>query len=389
MRAVVTGLIATYPAGGVAWDYGQYLMGLQQLGFDVVYLEDSGAWDSFDDAGRFYSDEPGGAVRFLADALRALPLRRTVPWHLRTADGRTFGISSQELQRAVAGADLLLNVSGGAVLREEYAACARTVLVDTDPGLNHFVNFPAADRDPGWGGGLGWRTHSHHFTYAELLGRPECSLPDLGVEWRPTRPPVVLDAWRPRPPGTSWTTVMSWGSYGAVAAVVDAAGRSYGAKEPEWPLVAQLPRQRPGLHFVAAVREQAPAAAFEELGWRRADPRVEIPSPLPYRSFVESSRAEIGVAKNVYVGTRSGWSSCRSVCYLAAGRPVVTQDTGFSEVVPTGAGLLSFSTHEEALAAVDDVEACYAGHAEAARAVAEEHYGSDVVLGALLTEVGM
>lgn len=389
MRAIVTGLIATYPAGGVAWDYGQYLLGLERLGFDVVYLEDSGLEHVYDEQGRVYSDDAGGGVRFLADALDALPFQRPVPWHVRTVDGRCFGMTADDLQRAVASADLFLNVSGGALLREEYAACPRTVLVDTDPGLNHFVVYPKADRHPGWRGALGWRAHTHHLTYAELIGRPGTDLPDLGVSWRPTRPPVVLDAWTPRPPGAAWTTVMSWGSYDDVDPVRDQAGRAYRAKEPSWPLVAGVPSARPQLDLQVAVRETAPRTLVEDLGWTRVDPLLALPEAAAYRDFVQSSRAELSVAKEVYVATRSGWSSCRSVCYLAAGRPVVTQDTGFSDVVPTGAGLLTFDTAEQALAAVDAVEHSYGEHAEAARAVAEDHYGSDVVLRRLLEEVGL
>lgn len=389
MKAVVTGLIATYPAGGVAWDYGQYLLGFDRLGFDVVYLEDSGAMDVFDDQGRHYSDGPGGSVRFLADALAALPFTRPVRWHLRTSDGRTFGMPPDDLRRAVADADLLVNVSGGALLREEYTACPRTVLVDTDPGLNHFVNYPAADREPGWQGALSWREHTQHLTYAELLGAEGCGLPDLGVHWSPTRPPVVLDAWRPAPPGRSWTTVMSWASYSAVPAILGPDGREYFAKEPEWPLVQTIPQQRPELDFQVAVRDTAPVRQWEAVGWRHVDPLSSLPTALPYRDFVQSSRGELSVAKNVYVATHSGWFSCRSACYLAAGRPVVTQDTGFSEVLPTGRGLLAFSSMEQALAAVDDVERDYAAHAEAARSVAEEHLASDGVLTRLLTEVGL
>jgi hypothetical protein len=182
---------------------------------------------------------------------------------------------------------------------------------------------------------------------------------------------------------------MSWDSYGKVPSIRDSEGASYGAKESEWPLAAGVAAARPDLDFVAAVREHAPAEQFEAKGWRRADPLLEIPSAGPYQEFVQSSRAELSVAKNVYVATRSGWSSCRSVCYLAAGRPVVTQDTGFSEVVPTGKGLLAFSTTEEALDAVDAVESDYATHSSSARALAEEHFGSDVVLSQLLEEVGL
>ena len=387
MRAIVSGLIATYPAGGVAWDYGQYLLGLRRLGWDVVYLEDTGAEDVFDDEGRNYSPDAGGGVRFLADALEAISPESPIPWHLRTPDDRTYGMTGAELRDALATADLFVNVSGGALLREEYAVVPRTVLIDTDPGLNHFVNYPAADREPGWRGALGWRAHTHHFTYAERIGEAGCLLPTLGVEWGPTRPPVCLDLWSPTPPGRTWTTVMSWGSYGKVPPIVDQAGREYYAKEPEFPLIERVPAQRPALDFEVVVRDTAPVDRWTGLGWRHADPAETLPDAVPYQRWVQSSRAELSVAKNVYVATGSGWFSCRSTCYLAASRPVVTQDTGFSEVLPTGSGLFAFTSTEEALVAVDAIEADYPSHAEAARSLAEEHLSSDVVLSRLLAEV--
>lgn len=182
---------------------------------------------------------------------------------------------------------------------------------------------------------------------------------------------------------------MSWASYGAVPRIVDGEGVEYFAKEPEWALIEQVPQRRPDLAFEVAVREAAPVEEWRKAGWCWADPRSALPEPGSYRRYVQSSRAELSVAKNVYVGTRSGWFSCRSACYLAAGRPVVTQDTGYSEVLPTGDGLLGFSSTDEAVAAVDAVERDYRSHAEAARAVAEEHLASDVVLTKLLEEVGL
>src|SRR5262249_52044604 len=152
-------------------------------------------------------------------------------WHFGAADGRTYGYETDAFARVVAKADLFLNVSGACLLRDAYLACRRKVLIDTDPGWNHFVNYPRWDACPGWQGTHGYRAHDDFFTYAERLGRPDCPLPGFGLPWRPTRPPVVLDRWRPTPPGERWTTVMSWDNF---RRPLEYAGVRYGAKEREF-----------------------------------------------------------------------------------------------------------------------------------------------------------
>lgn len=386
MRVVVGGLIASNPAGGVVWDYGQYLLGLMQLGCEVVYLEDTGL-DSYDEQGRSFSDAPDGAVRYLADALAALSPALADRWHLRTPDARTFGMSPQELDDAIRSAELFVNVSGGTLLREAYADVPRTLLIDTDPGFNHFRNWPRADRLGPEEGVLSWRAHTHHATYAELIGQPGCALPDLDVPWLLTRPPVCLDRWSPSPPGDRWTTVMTWGFYGGEA-IRDPHGRRYGGKEAVFHLVEDLPSAVPSARFEIASKPTAPVEAWRSKGWSWSDTTVVARSPQDYRSFVQTSRAEVSVAKQIYVETVSGWSSCRSACYLAAGRPVVLQDTGWSRVVSEGHGLLAFSTPQEAADGVRAVQDDLAGHSDAARAVAETDFAAAKVLERLLQEVG-
>ncbi len=388
MRVVVTGLIASYPTGGVVWDYGQYLLGLQALGCDVVYLEDPGH-ESYDSLGRSFSDAPDGAVAYLAASLRALDATLADRWHLRTPDGRRFGMPVSALERHLSQAELFLNVSGGALLREEYAQVARTVLVDTDPGFNHFVIWPSSDARDRAPGVCSWREHTRHMTYAELLGLEGCTLPDMGLSWQPTRPPVCLDRWQPAPSADRWTTIMSWGTYDLAPPLVDSTGRRYGAKEPEFHHIAGLPGAVPESSFEIATRSWAPVAEWTAAGWSWADAEQVTADPRAYRDYVQRSRAEVSVAKQAYVATRSGWSSCRSACYLAAGRPVVLQDTGWSQVLPAGTGLLTFDDAEGAVAAVRDVETDLAGHGEAARALAETHFAAERVLEDLLGKVGL
>ncbi|MGH2684062.1 MAG: glycosyltransferase family 1 protein [Actinomycetota bacterium] len=384
MKAVVTGVIATYPVGGVAWDYGQYALGLEKLGFDVWYLEDSGL-DGYDPERNSYTDDPSYGVRFLADSLAFLSPTLADRWHHRTLDGRTAGVPADEMAEIVAEADVFLNVSGMCLMREEYLPSRRKVLLDTDPGWNHFVVYPRMDGGQLWPGTHGYRSHDWFFTYAQCLGHPGCALPSLGLPWHPTRPPVVSDAWSPRPPGERWTTVMTWDNYGAP---IEYEGITYGSKEPQLAAIETLPGRVPACLEMAVGGVGAPVDRWREEGWSIVDSPTVSSTAACYRNYVAGSRGELSVAKNVYVATNSGWFSCRSVCYLAAGRPVVVEDTGFSEVVPTGEGLLAFRTVDEAAAAVQSVERDYAAHQDAARSVVAAHFDSDVVLAELLDTIG-
>src|SRR5262249_32853380 len=202
-------------------------------------------------------------------------------------------------------------------------------------------------------------------TYAERIGRPGCALPSLGIDWVPTRPPVVADCWRPEPPGEMWTTVMTWKNF---QETIQHAGTTYGTKEMEFGRVEELPA-RTRAKLEVAVGGEPPRERWRSLGWSGVDSQAVSVALGDCRSDMQRSRGELSVAKNVYAATRCGWFSCRSVCYLAARRPVVVQDTGFSELIPTGRGLFAFSDMEGALHGLEAVEQDYASHQEAAREV--------------------
>lgn len=386
MIAIVTGMIATYPVGGVAWDYGQYALGLEKLGFDVYYLEDTG-WETYDPSKGEYGSDYTFGTKFLQTTLAEFSPTLGQRWHFRAIDGSTRGIGFKEFRDIVAQADLFLNVSGGTLLRDDYMQCPRKVLIDSDPGWNHFVNFPKWDANPGWQGTHGYRAHDHFFTYAERIGEPNCSLPELGIKWHPTRPPVVLDCWQAKGQGPDWTTVMTWNNF---RKPVEYRGRLYGSKEVEFPKVESLPQRLPDVRFELAVGgAEAPAEHWRQLGWTVVDSHSVSRTLDEYRDYIQHSRGEFSVAKNLYTATRSGWFSCRSVCYLAAGLPCVVQDTGFSEIIPTGEGLMSWSTLQEAEAAVREVESDYPFHQQRAREIAAEHFAAERVLGDLLTTIGL
>jgi hypothetical protein len=385
MKAIVTGMIATYPVGGVAWDYGQYALGLEKLGFEVYYLEDTGS-ATYDPATKCYGEDCSFALEFLEQSLRNLSPTLGDRWHFRSMDDRTFGLDTKAIEKITREAVVFVNVSGSALLRSDYMACRRKVLIDTDPGWNHFVNYPKWDADPGWRGTCGYRAHDYFFTYAEQIGKPGCELPTLGIQWQPTRPPVVLNCWNSKPPGEVWNTVMTWNNF---CQAIEANGKVYGTKELEFGQVESLPQHAPARFEVAVGGASPPVDRWRDFGWSVIDSHRVSGTMDAYRNYIESSRGEFSVAKNVYAATRSGWFSCRSVCYLAAGRPVVVQDTGFSEIIPTGNGLIAFKTLEEATAAINTIESNYETHQQHAREIASSYFDAKIVLSNLLRRIGL
>jgi hypothetical protein len=287
-------------------------------------------------------------------------------------------------------ADVFLNVSGACFVPDDLAPGCRKVFVDTDPGYNQIV----LSERPAWSEFVDrWarmvRQHDLHFSFGERIGAPDCGVPTVGLEWLPTRMPIVLDLWPERPPAApdtgAWSTVMTWNAF---KGPLVHGGKEYGSKGAEFPKILGLPAASKCRFVVAMGGVSAPRNEVAAAGWEVIDAPTVTLTPASYRDFVSRSRGEISVAKNVYVALRSGWFSERTCCYLASGRPAVVQDTGFSALLPTGEGLLAFATPEEALAGVEAVERDYPRHARAAAAVARDCFDSTVVLSSLLQRIG-
>lgn len=384
MKIVVTGLIAQYPLGGVTWDYVQYPVGLAQLGHDVTYVEDPGSWP-YDPETDGTTTDPSGNVRYLARVMARFGLADRWSYRIEFADGgeRYFGLSEAAVARRLAECDLFLNVSGACWIREPHLAARRRVYIDSDPV---FTQIALALEKPCTVESLG--NHHLHFSFGERVGAPEWPLPRGPFPWRPTRQPIVLDAWplAPPPPGAPFTTVMNWTSY----STVEYGGRRYGQKDVEFLKILDLPARCPGERFEPAVGggpgARRPDRLLAEHGWQIVDTRDISADPESYRDFLARSKGEVSVVKEAYVAGRSGWFSCRSACYLALGRPVILEDTGFSRVLPTGQGLLPFDDLDSAAAAVTAVARDYAAHCRAARRLAEEAFDARAVLGRLLAE---
>jgi hypothetical protein len=387
LRIVTTGLAVTYPFGGVLWDYLQYPLGFQRLGHEVLYLEDTGRW-CYDPASTTFVEDAAGNVERFARNVAGLDPALASRWCFRYPDGRTAGWPWPEVVRFCRGADLLLNISASCWLREEHRAAARVAFLDSDP-LYTQASLLAGPAVEGVSERLAWfrQTHDVFFTFGENVGLPDCTVPTGGLPWLPTRQPVVLDRFAGAAVPVEarrgvFTTVASWepAEKGPVVAGVE-----YGGKSLELVRFLDLPSRSP-LPIEIALSGLAPIERLRQHGWRVREGHDVSHDPWVYRDYLAGSTGEWSVAKNAYVASRSGWFSGRTACYLALGVPAVVQDTGFGRSIPTGAGLLSFSSLEEAADCLERVAREPARHAAAARALAAEHFDSEIVLSRLLRQ---
>jgi len=231
--------------------------------------------------------------------------------------------------------------------------------------------------------------HQLHFTVGENIGRPGCEVPTCGLDWIPTRQPVALEQWPPAGPGEGLTTVASWrGPY----APVEYEGETYGLRVHEFRRLRELAAEIDAELTVALdidPEDEADASALRAGGWNLRDPAEVAADPVAYRAFVQGSQAEVSIAKNVYVRSRCGWFSDRSACYLASGRPVLAQDTGYADNLPTGIGLIPFTSVEDGVAAANEILADWEAHSAAARELAVEYFDSSVVLEGILDAAGV
>jgi hypothetical protein len=375
--AIVSGMVAGVPdRGGATWAVLQYVLGLRQLGRDVQLVEDIPA-SALTPAGA--SLEASDNARYFEAVVRAFALEGQATLVLAGTE-QTVGLPYRELTRLCDRAGVLFNLSGMLTDPELLERSLVRVYLDLDPAFTQL--WAAEGVEMRFGG------HTHFATVGLELGSPRCGVPTCGIDWIHTLPPVVLPQWWPvsEPPRHEWTTVAHWRGYGSI----ERDGIRYGQKAHSFRPLFPLPPCTGGRFEVALdihPDERADLGELEANGWHLLDPADVAGDPERYRRFVQSSAAEVGIAKSGYVASRCGWFSDRSACYLASGRPVLAHDTGFGEHLPTGLGLLSFRDLDEAADAVAAVRADYRAHARAARRVAEEHLDSDRVLSRLLAEV--
>ena len=381
---VVSGAIANkHLNGGEAWVRLSWILGLRRLGFDVWFVEQIDEATCVDATGAPAPFAQSENRRYFEQVVERFGLGGRAS--LLYEGGReAAGVSLEELLPVAQEARLLVNVSGHLDLEPLMSRLRRKAYVDLDPG---FTQFWHADGT----GGARLEGHDVHFTVGENIGRAGCPIPTCGLDWKAVRPPAVLDEWPVADAGDAdrFTTIGAWrGAFGPV----EFEGHTYSLKVHEFRKVIELPRrsqQRFEIALDIHPGDERDRAALEANGWTLVDPRATVPGPLEFRDYVQRSGAEFSVAQGIYVETNSGWFSDRTVRYLASGRPVLVQDTGFSANLPVGEGLLAFTDLDGAVQGAERIAADYEHHRGAARAVAEKHFDSDIVLPRFLEEAGI
>jgi hypothetical protein len=379
LTILFSGMIAGVPwQGGATWAVLQYLLGLRALGHTVQFVEPVAASALL----------PAGAS--LADSVNAAYFRSVMAEYgleqsaalLLAGTIQTLGLPYDRLRAVARGADLLINIAGMLTDESLISHAPIRAYLDLDPAFTQLWQ-EAQGIDMRFAG------HTHFVTVGQAIGRDGCMVPTCGRTWITTLQPVALAHWpecRTRPRLDAFTTVANWRGYGSI----EYGSVFYGQKAHALRRLMALPtltRQRLVLALAIHPDERSDLVALASNGWRLVRPTRVAHTPAAYRRFIQRSRAEVGIAKSGYVAAQCGWFSDRSVCYLASGRPVVAQDTGFGPYLPTGAGLLAFSTAEQASAAIEEVAGDYARHARASRAIAEEYFAADRVLTRLLRQV--
>jgi hypothetical protein len=383
-RIIVCGYMIRHPVAGNLLAYFHYLLGLTRLGYEVVYLEESGWPEScYNPVSRCYSNDPQKGMQVVRGLIENYDLDVSL-YYLNRDTGAVYGADWPEVKQMLKTADLLLNI-GGVCWLPEFLLCDRRILIDLDPFFSQIGKFGAEGRD----------NYHAYFSYGVNLGRSDCTIPQDGKDWQPTVPPVVPEIWskgvspqrcgESEPPETAaFTTIANWNAYGGVTYQ----GQYYGQKDREFLSLLELPKhchQKLELALSGANRELQ--EWLQKAGWVLRDAGEISANLLTYQAYIANSKGEFSAAKNAYVKTRSGWFSDRSVCYLAAGRPVVLQDTGFSEWLPTGKGVLAFSCLEEAANCLGQVDFAYREHCRAAREIAEETFSYRRVLPRILAAI--
>jgi hypothetical protein len=389
LRIIVTGLVGLYPVGGVAWDYLQYVVGLARLGHEVCYHEDTWSWP-YHPVKKTNTPEGDYSANYIGDFFQTYAPDLIHRWHYLHLHETSFGMTREEFDRIAETADLFINVSGACMIPENLSPFCLKIFLDTDPGYNQIMlseRLAWSENVERWCRSVA--DHDQHFTYAENIYGADCNIPLMDFAWKPTRMPVVLDLWaslarQPAAGAFPWTTIMTWNAFKGKLVYQ---GVEYGSKGAEFEKLMELPKRLQMPLKIAVGGVTAPFARLAENGWEVVDGPEQTLTPASYQEFIQQSRGEISPAKHVYVALRTGWFSCRSACYLASGRPVVVQDTGFSSIYPGSEGLLAFTTAEEAVVGMLEVERDYERHARAARSIANEYFDARKVLGKMIEDL--
>ena len=382
-------MVGQFPLGGVAWDYLHYVLGLHELGHDVYYDENTYTWP-YHPLKQEPTDDGTFAAGFIDSFFARYAPELRSKWHFNLLTQKSYGMTRESFDQVAASADIYLNVSGVCLLPEKLNPKCRKVFMDTDPGFNQIGLYDLVQKE-------GYEckryqevtAHDCILTYAENINSPDCHLPKLDINWIPTRPLATLPQWdwcrSAIPKDDAFSTVMTL-DFSAKLKSLDYDNKSYYDKRPEFEKFIDLP-----LHTKSTLRpaigRHTGLDRILAKGWQVTPAYPVSDTPEHYQQFIADSFGEWSIAKNVYTEPNTGWFSCRTCCYLAAGRPAVVQDTAWSRFIPSGHGLIAFRTLEEAAAGLDAIRSNYPHHQQAAYEIARDYLSPQAVLTPMIENI--
>ena len=386
-KIVVMGFMGSMPIAGVIWQHIHYLVGLQRLGHDVYYIEDSARLpynpETFE-----INNEFDYTARVLNRSSQEFGFKGHWGFCARYLPGNpTAGLSLKKIRQLYRDADAILNICGAQEFNDDLLVSDSILYIESDPGVEQ-IKIDKGVRSTG--SYLG--RHQALFTFGENVGTKSFPVPTHGFKWLPTRQPVVIDLWKTnRSPSRAavFTSVANWSTSGLKD--ITWRGEKYlWSKSREFLRFISAPKESGETFELATnINDAKTRANFERRGWRLSSPLQMSVDYWLYRDYIRRSKGEFTVAKDQYVRLNTGWFSDRSVCYLAAGRPVIIQETGFTKIYGGKAGLLSFRSLGEIADAVKMINADYAKHSRAARALAREFFEAKKVLKSILDHAGI
>jgi hypothetical protein len=379
-RIVVGSYMVRYPLGGMMSWVLQYLVGFQQLGHDVFFVEKSGYADScYDPSRNVMSDDCSYGTATLNALLARFGMRDR--WCFVDAQENHHGLSRECVEAVFKSADLFVDMGTHGAWLPEAAETGLRVLIDGEPGFTQIMmekRLAAGEEVP---------EYDFYYSTGSNIGTEKSTAPTAGKKWRPVLHPVIITLFPPQPVNAAapFTTVMNWRAHEPI----EFNGTIYGQKDVEFAKFMHLPKLTTAPLEISAAGKSVPIKQLLDCGWRIRNAHEVTASFDSYVEYIRASQGEFSVCKNVFVATNSGWFSDRSAAYLASGRPVVIQETGFSAHLPCGRGLFAVHTAEEAAAAVNEIEGDYARHSRWARDIARECIDAQHVLRRFLRELGI
>lgn len=382
LKIVVGGYAVGFPLGGQIWMILHFLQGLQKLGHEVIFAEDSAEWAVPFDPNKGYGTPDSAYGRgVLAAALKHIGLENRWTYN-STFENARYGMPQEQLDAFCAQADLFLNVSGVIPLHDNFMKAKVRAFIDTDP-----IFTQSKIASDSWTHDY-FKRHDVFFTWGHNIPTGSTGVDLCGITYAPTRAPIVLDMWpNTDGPGTGFSTIGTWDAQGRD--IIHDGKKLSWRKAEKYEQIIDLPAKLPGIPLdltMSGMKDDA--RRFAAQGWNVKDALALSKDIWGYHGYIRNSTAEFTVAKEQNIQLKSGWFSDRSASYLAAGRPVIVEDTGFGTYLPVNEGLVTFDGVDNAKAAIETVLADYPKHRKAAQAIAREFFDSGKVLGDILTTCG-